>query len=100
MGYVSEDFGDVVFRAIQHHALCSQAKKVLLEEEKSVVVANVDCKIVMGAVIMIISRRGVVTGEPFLSIIQHCRLALHSCCHQPLPVNTIVPTPIFATRMT
>jgi hypothetical protein len=34
VGHVSEDFGDVVFRAIQRHALCSQAKKELLEEEK------------------------------------------------------------------
>jgi hypothetical protein len=30
---VSEDFGDVVFRAMQHYASCPRAKEELQEEE-------------------------------------------------------------------
>ncbi len=63
-------------------------------------VASADCKIVAGVVITIIISRAIAAGEPFLSIIQYCVLALRSRCHPLLPVNTIVPSPAFATRRT
>jgi hypothetical protein len=71
---------------------------VLVDKLVVVVLPSAGCKIV-GVAMIIIIRRVVVTGERFLSIIQHCRLALHSCCHHLLPVNIMVPTPVFTTRM-
>ena len=71
---------------------------VVLVDKLVVAVPSAGCNIVVGVAMIIIIRRAVVTGEPFLSIIQHCRLALHSCCHHLLSVNIIAPTPVFATR--
>ena len=72
---------------------------VLVDKLVVVVLSSAGRNIVVGVAVIIIIRRVVVTGKPFLSIIQHCRLALHSCCHHLLPVNIMVPTPVFTTRM-
>ncbi len=69
---------------------------VVLVDKLVVAVPSAGCNIVVGVAMIIIIRRAVVTGEPFLSIIQHCRLALHSCCHHLLLVNMILPSPALA----
>ena len=69
---------------------------VVLVDKLVVVVPSAGCKIVVGVAMIIIIRRAVVTGEPFLLIIQYCGLALRSCCHPLLLVNMIVPSQAFA----